>query len=57
MLNPGVTVIAQSTAELGRIAAEMLFRRLGGYQGPPECVVLPTTLITRGSGELPPGEC
>jgi LacI family transcriptional regulator len=54
LLDPGVTVVAQHTGDLGRIAAEMLFRRLGGYQGPPERVELPVTLIPRGSGELPP---
>ncbi|MBV9451113.1 MAG: substrate-binding domain-containing protein [Streptosporangiaceae bacterium] len=54
LLEPGVTVVAQNTGELGRIAAEMLFRRLNGYHGPPETIELPTTLIPRGSGELPP---
>jgi LacI family transcriptional regulator len=54
LLEPAVTVVAQSTAELGRIAAELLFRRLGGYSGPPERVELGTTLVVRGSGELPP---
>jgi LacI family transcriptional regulator len=54
LLDPGVTVVAQSTSDLGRIAAEMLFRRLGEYEGAPELVELPTTLIARGSGELPP---
>jgi LacI family transcriptional regulator len=54
LLAPGVTVVAQSTAAMGRQAADMLFHRLGGYQGPPERVELPTTLIVRGSGELPP---
>jgi LacI family transcriptional regulator len=56
MLTPGFTVVAQNTAELGRIAAEMLFERLSGYQGPARRVELPTTLIARGSGETPPGE-
>jgi LacI family transcriptional regulator len=54
LLQPAVTVVAQSTAELGRTAAELLFRRLGGYSGPPELVVLGTTLVIRGSGEFPP---
>lgn len=54
LLDPGVTVVAQNTGELGRIAGEMLFRRLDGYDGPAEHVELPTTLIPRGSGELPP---
>ncbi len=50
----GTTVIAQNTADLGRIAAELLFRRLGGYQGPAERIELGTRLIVRGSGEIPP---
>jgi LacI family transcriptional regulator len=32
----------------------MLFERLGGYQGPARRIELPTTLIVRGSGEIPP---
>jgi LacI family transcriptional regulator len=54
LLTPAVTVVAQSTATLGRTAADMLFRRLDGHRGPPERVELPTTLIIRGSGEIPP---
>jgi LacI family transcriptional regulator len=54
LLTPAVTVVAQSTGALGRTAAGMLFRRLDGYRGPPERVELPTTLIIRGSGEVPP---
>lgn len=54
LLTPAVTVVAQDTAGLGRIAAQLLFRRLDGYQGPVERVELATTLIVRGSGEVPP---
>jgi LacI family transcriptional regulator, galactose operon repressor len=54
LLSPAITVVAQSTRTLGRTAADMLFRRLDGYRGPPERVELPATLIIRGSGELPP---
>lgn len=54
LLSPGVTVVAQDPAELGRRAAARLFRRLGGTTGPPETLVLGTRLIARGSGELPP---
>jgi LacI family transcriptional regulator len=56
LLTPAVTVVAQSTAELGRTAADLLFRRLDGYRGPPENVEIPTTLIVRGSGEIAPGD-
>jgi LacI family transcriptional regulator len=54
LLEPGVTVVAQNTGELGRIAAEMLFRRLDVYDAEPELIELRTSLITRGSGEIPP---
>ncbi|MEU2073461.1 MULTISPECIES: LacI family DNA-binding transcriptional regulator [unclassified Streptomyces] len=50
----GVTVIAQDAAALGRTAAERLFARLDGVDDAPERVVLGTTLLARGSGEIPP---
>ncbi|WP_179816477.1 LacI family DNA-binding transcriptional regulator [Allostreptomyces psammosilenae] len=54
LLRPAVTVVAQDVAGLGRTAAQLLFRRLDGSAGPPRDVELPTRLIPRGSGELPP---
>nr|WP_184541299.1 LacI family DNA-binding transcriptional regulator [Streptosporangium becharense] len=54
LLVPGVTVVAQDPVRLGATAAELLFRRLAGDRGTPERVELPTRLIPRGSGELPP---
>jgi LacI family transcriptional regulator len=50
----GITVIAQDTAELGRQAAELLFQRLGGDKSPPHRIVIPTRMVSRGSGELRP---
>ncbi|MEI7032324.1 LacI family DNA-binding transcriptional regulator [Streptomyces pratensis] len=50
----GITVISQDAAAVGRTAAEHLFRRLDGAAHPPSRVELPTRLIPRGSGELPP---
>ncbi|MEU7042107.1 LacI family DNA-binding transcriptional regulator [Streptomyces varsoviensis] len=50
----GITVIAQDAARLGRTAAEQLFRRLEGATEAPRQTVLPTRLVARGSGELPP---
>ncbi len=50
----GITVIAQDAAALGRTAAETLFRRLDGANDAPSQKVLPTRLIARGSGEIPP---
>jgi LacI family transcriptional regulator len=54
LVTPGVTVVAQDPAGLGRTAASLLFERLGGLGGPAQEVVLPTRLVVRGSGELPP---
>jgi LacI family transcriptional regulator len=54
MLTPGVTVVSQDAASIGRAAAELLFRRLGGDDGPTQRVYLRTKLISRGSGEIAP---
>jgi LacI family transcriptional regulator, galactose operon repressor len=56
MLSPGVTVMAQDVARLGRVAAELLFRRLAGDRGPAERTEIATRLIERGSGETPPSQ-
>jgi LacI family transcriptional regulator len=52
MLDPPVTVVSQDAFALGRTAAELLFRRLGGDRRPSQHVVLETTLVIRGSGEV-----
>ncbi|GAA5061536.1 LacI family DNA-binding transcriptional regulator [Streptomyces sp. SID10815] len=54
LLQPGVTVVAQDAAALGRTAAERLFRQLDGTLLAPERIELPTRLVERGSGEIPP---
>lgn len=54
LLKPRVSVIAQDPRRMGRVAAELLFQRLDGDHGEPRRVVLPTTAILRGSGEIPP---
>jgi len=54
VVRPGVTVVAQDPHALGRRAAELLFARLDGHEGPTQEIVVPTRLIERGSGELPP---
>lgn len=56
LLRPGLTVVAQDAAQLGRTAAERLFHRLDGAPDIPQRIELPTRLITRGSGELPPAD-
>jgi LacI family transcriptional regulator, galactose operon repressor len=55
LLSPGVTVVAQNPAEMGRKAAELLFGRLAGEHAPAQRIELSTRLIPRGSGEIPPG--
>ena len=54
LLSPAVTVVAQDPAAIGRTAAELLFARIDGDTGPAQCRLVPTTLIRRGSGEIPP---
>jgi len=54
LLSPGVTVVAQDPTASGRTAAEVLFRRLAGDTSPAGVHVVPTTLVRRGSGEIPP---
>lgn len=52
LLDPPVTVVAHDPGELGRAAAELLFRRLDGERSPSERVVCPVELVPRGSGEI-----
>src|SRR3954447_18201400 len=54
-VDPGLTVVAQDAGGLGRAAAETLFARVAGDAEAPRRLVLPTTLIARGSGEIAPG--
>ena len=53
LLSPGVTVVAQDPTSIGRLAATLLFDRIAGHGGPPTTHVVPTTLVRRGSGEIP----
>lgn len=55
LLSPGVTVVTQDPSTIGRIAAKLLFDRIAGSDRAPEVRLVPTTLIRRGSGEIPPG--
>jgi LacI family transcriptional regulator len=54
LLSPAVTVVARDPAGIGRRAAYLLFARMTGDAGPPTTHHVPTVLIPRGSGELPP---
>jgi LacI family transcriptional regulator len=53
VVRPGVTVMAQDPAAVGREAVRRLFDRMAGDSSPPRVHVVPTRLIMRGSGELP----
>ncbi|MFN8624025.1 MAG: LacI family DNA-binding transcriptional regulator [Chloroflexota bacterium] len=54
LLSPGLTVVAQDPVAIGQAAAELLFTRLDGDRGPGRRVEVPTRLVMRGSGEIPP---
>jgi LacI family transcriptional regulator len=54
LLRPGITVVAQDPSAIGRTAAAVLFARLAGEATPVAVHVVPTTLVRRGSGEIPP---
>lgn len=54
LLDPRVSVVAQAPTMLGQSAADLLFSRLDGDTSPPRKIVVPTQLIARGSGEIPP---
>ncbi|MEU9118079.1 LacI family DNA-binding transcriptional regulator [Streptomyces sp. NPDC048483] len=54
LVRPAITVVAQDAARLGRTAGGLLFRRLEGIADAPQRVEIPTRLIARGSGEIPP---
>jgi LacI family transcriptional regulator len=53
-LVPGITVVAQDTAQLGRRATQLLFARLDGDDSPPRTHVVPIGMVVRGSGEIRP---
>lgn len=52
VLDPAVTTVAQRPAELGRLAAELLFARIDRKRTSCERTHVPTDLIKRGSGEI-----
>jgi LacI family transcriptional regulator len=52
LLDPPLTVVAHDITEMGRRAAQRLFRRIDDDRSPARTDVLPTRLIPRGSGEI-----
>jgi LacI family transcriptional regulator len=49
-----ISVVAHDTMELGRVAARLAIERLTDPTGFTKQIEIPTTLIKRGSGEIPP---
>ena len=47
--SPPITVIDQPAYILGQTVAELLIRRLKGEARPPERIIVPTSIIERGS--------
>ncbi|WP_375426587.1 LacI family DNA-binding transcriptional regulator [uncultured Friedmanniella sp.] len=54
LVDPAVTVVAQDPTRMGTVAAERVFARLEGDTSPAATVVVPSQLVVRGSGEIPP---
>jgi LacI family transcriptional regulator len=54
LLRPGLTVVAQGVAEIGRTTIGLFRARLADPERPIRTVTIPTRLIPRGSGELAP---
>jgi LacI family transcriptional regulator len=50
----GITVVRHDSPQMGVQAAALAFERLLGGDREPRRVVVPTELIARGSGEVPP---
>ena len=53
LVNPPVSVIRQDTYEIGARAIDLLLARLDGDGSPIRVEVVPSTLVARGSGEIP----
>lgn len=54
LVEPGITVVAQDPQRMGALAAERVFARLDGDGTAARTLVVPTRMLVRGSGELPP---
>ena len=52
-VSPGVSVVPQHPRRLGQQAAELLFSRIDGSDGPPVRKVIESQVLPRGSGEIP----
>lgn len=50
----GITVVGYDAVEMGRRAAALAIARVDNPLAPSQLVVVPTRLVARGSGEVPP---
>jgi LacI family transcriptional regulator, galactose operon repressor len=50
----GLTVIRHDSHRMGALAAELAFERLAEPELAPRRIIVPTELVARGSGEVPP---
>lgn len=48
-----LTVVSYDVRAIGRVGAELLFKRIAGDTSRPQTVVIPTTLVERGSSGAP----
>lgn len=55
MVDPGITVVAQPSLEMGRRAAQLLLRRAADPTVAPSVELLQPTLVVRGSTAAPKG--
>ncbi|MGW3510059.1 LacI family DNA-binding transcriptional regulator [Streptomyces sp. NPDC000994] len=46
-----LTVVSYDVGAMGRIGAELLFKRIAGDNSRPQTVVIPTTLVERGTSQ------
>lgn len=54
LLDPAVTVVAQDPRAMGRMAADIVFRRMSEPSAQTYTHVIPSRLVIRGSGEISP---
>jgi LacI family transcriptional regulator len=53
LVEPQITVVRQNTYEIGRRAIDLLLARLDGDESPVRVETVPSTIVRRGSGEIP----
>ncbi|MDQ3542275.1 MAG: substrate-binding domain-containing protein, partial [Actinomycetota bacterium] len=54
VVRPGISVVPQDPLGLGQRAATRLFARIDGLDGPPTRQIIQSSVVARGSGEIPP---